>query len=59
MIIDLIILGIILSTVGAICIYLRFCCDDMEVLSWLMFTFGIIITIAGILLEETPILCSC
>jgi len=52
---DLIVLvfGIFFIIFGLINIWLRWCCDDMEALSWFMFIGGIVITI--IALFSTPV----
>ena len=59
MILEIIILGIIMTIVGAIFIYLRPLCDEDYVISWMTFIFGILITIGGIIGEELPQLCPC
>jgi len=56
----LLISGILLIITGGIFIWLRFKCDDMVFISWFMFIGGIILTIAGYIVE--PILeigCGC
>ena len=47
----ILILGIVLLVCGFINILLRWCCDEMQMISWLMFIGGIIITVFGYISE--------
>jgi len=52
--------GILFTITGLIFIWLRFCCDDMVFISWFMFIGGIILTIAGYIVEPvTQVGCGC
>jgi len=43
----ILVLGIVLLISGIVMIWLRWCCDEMVALSWLMFFGGILLTIVG------------
>jgi len=58
MIIETLVLGIILLVSGIIMVWLRWCCDEMVALSWLMVIGGILISIVSYF-SEMPELCNC
>jgi len=45
------ILGLVLLICGFINILLRWCCGEMQMISWLMFIGGIVISILGYISE--------
>jgi len=45
------ILGVVMLICGFVNILLRWCCDEMQMASWLMFISGIFITIFGYISE--------